>query len=440
MMKTFRKVFLLSIIVLTLVNCKNETKEYDPEDWLNPDVPSLCDAYKDYFDYVGFAVEYGIKGWSETELAFSNVQQGLAKHANTITMGNEFKPQFIMQWWGNNPTISGTFTASNGLTINTPVLNGFGSVDAILKICKDNNLKMRGHTLAWHSQTEEAFFREDYESKKPLVSAKEMDARLEWYIKTVLEHVATWEKDNNNGKHIIWAWDVFNEVTSDNSSASAAISSNYSDWLRTSGSNWWNIYKNPDFVIHAFQYANKYAPDDVKLVYNDYGGAYGAKHQSQLRLTQLILDHQNDELPTRLDAMGLQSHYSVKVSDSTIENEIKDFINQGLNVHITELDIGTCGNYNSKTDTVNASGKQFNSLAEAYKAYFKVYINNRKTASKNGIENITIWGINDENTWLNSDDQKKWLDNCTQYPLLFTKSNDTYYTKPAFYAVIEAAK
>lgn len=140
--------------------------------------------------------------------------------------------------------------------------------------------------------------------------------------------------------------------------------------------------------------------------------------------------------------MGLQSHHSVIISKSAVENEVKDFINKGINVQITELDIGTWNNYNVLKDIVGTSNKQFNSLAEAYKAYFQVYLNNRKTESANGVESITIWGLNDENTWLNvpQNGQMQWLGNCTQYPLLFTKKNNNYYPKGAFFAVIDAVE
>lgn len=435
----FKNLFVAVSLLIALTSCSNGSDDFEnpykssTDDWLDTSVPSLYETYKDYFDYVGFAVEYGIKGWNETELSFTNVQKGLSKHANSITMGNEFKPDFVMAWWDNNPTISGTFIASNGLTIDTPVLNGFDNVDAILTICKNNNLKMRGHTLAWHSQTPESFFRKDYKKTEELVSAKEMDARLEWYIKTVLEHVDNWEKKNNNGKHIIWAWDVFNEVTPDGQGL-----------LRTN-SKWYQIYNNSDFLVHAFQYANKYAPADVKLVYNDYGGVYGtnfqSKHNSQMELVEIILSHKDDTtFPTRLDAMGLQSHYSVITSKSIIQREIQDFVNKGIDVHITELDIGTFDNYNNSKDKVGTANKQYNSLAEAYKAFFQVYIENRKTDSKHGVESITIWGLNDENTWLNTPSQQQYLGNCTQYPLLFTKKNNSYYPKGAFFAVIDAAE
>ena len=141
--------------------------------------------------------------------------------------------------------------------------------------------------------------------------------------------------------------------------------------------------------------------------------------------------------------MGLQSHHSVKNSAAAVEKEITDFIAKGLDVQITELDIGTWNSYNKEKDVVGVNGKQFNSLADAYKAFFQVYIKLRKTPSKHGVESITIWGLNDEHTWLNMEYQKKWLGNCDQYPLLFTKPDDkkwTYTPKPAFYAVIDAAK
>ena len=431
MKKLILKYCLITTLIFSLFSCSNGSGAGNysgsSDDWLDDAVPSLYETYKDYFDYVGFAVEYN-------ELSQTTVQKGLAKHTNHITMGNEFKPQFIMAWGGNDPEISGTFKASNGITIQTPKLKGFDTADAILTICKNKGIKMRGHTLAWHSQTEDAFFCKGYKKSNALVSSDEMDARLEWYIKTVLEHVSKWEKDNNNGEHIIWAWDVFNEVTPDGSGL-----------LRTN-SKWYQIYKNSDFLVHAFQYANKYAPEDVKLVYNDYGGVYGtslqAKHSSQLELVNLILSHKNDDLPTRLDAMGLQSHYSVITGKSVIEKEIQDFVSKGIDVHITELDIGTFDNYDHSRDLVKTQNKQYNSLADAYKAFFKVYLQNRKTDSKHGVESITIWGLNDENTWLNApqNGQMQWLGNCAQYPLLFTKQNNNYYPKGAFFAVIDAVE
>ncbi len=40
----------------------------------------------------------------------------------------------------------------------------------VLKLASDNGLKLRGHTLVWHSQTPEWFFHKDYNVDKSLVS------------------------------------------------------------------------------------------------------------------------------------------------------------------------------------------------------------------------------------------------------------------------------
>ena len=107
----------------------------------------------------------------------------------------------------------------------------------------------------------------------------------------------------------------------------------------------------------------------------------------------------------------------------------------------------------------------------------------RKTSTRKGINCVTIWGLSDEQTWLNTQGQRKWIGNCDQYPLLFNLINsgatqtynilyndetnqanipvaekpdtkpanvigyyetfddgDSYKPKPAFYSVINAAK
>ncbi len=388
------------------------------QDWISNEVPSFKDTYKDLFEYVGFACEYGIKGWSEKELATDYVQQGMKKHSSTITMGNEFKPQFLMAWWGQNPKLEGSFTATNGLTIKTPVMNGFATMDTILDVCKKNGLMLRGHVLVWHSQTEEAFFHEDYDQSKPFASKEEMTARQEWYIKTVLEHVADWEKKNNGGKHIVWAWDVVNEAIEDGTSGS----------LRKD-SNWYKIYGNSEFIVNAFRFANKYAPKDVLLAYNDYNCHEAAKRRGILNLLDDIIEARKLKiLPARIDVMGMQSHISKDTNPKDIEAAISDFVKKGLDIHITELDVATEAKYDA------------DELANAYAAFFKTYINNRKTKKKNGITSITIWGLNDEATWLNAPYMLKWHQNTTQFPLLFEMKSGKYTPKKAFYSVIETAK
>jgi endo-1,4-beta-xylanase len=279
---------------------------------------------------------------------------------------------------------------------------------------------MRGHVLVWHSQTPVWFFRKDYKLAGSMVDKQTMNARMEWYIKTVLNHVADWEAKNNDGKHIIYAWDVVNEAASDSAAGSRFLRGSNGEQ-----SNWYAVYKDDSFIVNAFRFANKYAPADVLLSYNDYNTYSGNKTTAILKIIDDIQAAEKDAtLPTRLNVLGMQSHVSMSYpSVSSYESAVKIFLAKGLDVQVTELDIA---NGKDKYDAEKLKAK--------YKEYFTIFLNNRKGDGKNGITGVTIWGIDDATTWLNALGMYKGY---RQYPLLF---NADYTCKPAFYGVIEAAR
>ncbi len=370
------------------------------------DVTGVKEVLKDYFDYFGFCVSYN-NTFKEPLL-----QKGLPIHANCITMENEFKPDFIFAW--TKPNKLTEFRGEDGKLYEVPAdIPSFKQMDSILSDMKKLGLKMRGHVLVWHSQTPVWFFQKNYSrnGETDLVNPAEMNARMEWYIKTVLEHVADWEKKNNNGEHMILAWDVVNEAASDNSTET--------NYLRDdSSSKWFAIYKDVTFIVNAFRYANKYAPKDVELVYNDYGCSSPNKNKAICK----IIDAIQAAPDARIDAAGMQTHISINDSAANFEKAVKNFLAKGINVQITEMDVANgASNYNAMK------------LKDCYKTYFKMFIANRKQPGKKGIEGVTLWGVRDEWTWLNSMHKGH-----TQYPLLFNDKN--YYCKPAYYGVIEAAE
>ncbi len=376
----------------------------EPEVWT--EVTGVKDALKDYFDYFGFCVSYN-NTFKEPLL-----QQGLPLHASVITMENEFKPDFIFGWNKFNRLTE--FRGEDGRLYEVPAdIPTFKQMDSILADMKKLGLKLRGHTLVWHSQTPAWFFQRNYgrNGEKELVGPEEMNARMEWYIKSVLEHVAAWEKENNNGEHIVLTWDVVNEAASDN-----ATDANY---LKDTGSsNWFAIYKDATFIVNAFRYANKYAPKDVKLVYNDYGCASTMKNKAICK----IIDAIQAAPDARIDAAGMQTHIGINDSAADFEKAVKNFLAKGINVQITEMDVANgSSSYNAMR------------LKNCYKTYFKMFIENRKQPGKNGIEGVTLWGVRDEWTWLNGMHKGH-----TQYPLLFKGNN--FLCKPAYYGVIEAAQ
>ena len=374
-----------------------------PEVWT--EVTGVKDVLKDYFDYFGFCVSYN-NTFKEPLL-----QQGLPLHASVITMENEFKPDFIFGW--NKPNKLTEFRGEDGNLYEVPAdIPTFKQMDSILSDMKKLGLKLRGHTLVWHSQTPVWFFQKNFgrNGETALVSPDEMNARMEWYIKTVLQHVAEWEKKNNNGEHMILAWDVVNEAASDN-----ATDANF---LRDAGSsNWFAVYKNETFIVNAFRYANKYAPKDVKLVYNDYGCASTNKNRAICK----IIDAIQAAPDARIDAAGMQTHVGINDSAANFEKAVQNFLSKGINVQITEMDVANgSASYNAMR------------LKDFYKTWFTMFIKNRKQPGKNGIEGVTLWGVRDEWTWLNGMHKGH-----TQYPLLF--KDKEFHCKPAYYGVIEAA-
>ena len=417
------------------------------ENWLSDSTPSLKETYKDVFDSFGLACEYGNFGpdWgTPVELYYKEVQNGLKKHADSITLGNELKPQFMLCWWDNGDGAKESmtsFTASNGQTIQVPkTIQGLSRLNDILTILKNNNLKMRGHVLTWHSQTPDDFFAEGYSAKyngeliSNPVSKDVMTARHEWYIKTILEYVNKWEAKYGygTGNHIIWTWDVVNEAIADDATTT--------DYLRGStsgtkgkipdngGSRWYQIYQSDEFIVNAFRFANAYAPADVPLAYNDYNEYMDyEKGWKTTGILNLIENIRNGEAQTingklvkpRIDVMGMQSHVNPDWPGvSGYENALKRYLAAGVDVHVSEFDIAATSTGSAKS---------------AYSDYFKMLKKYGKNYSgTNKITNVTIWGLNNENSWISNGG--------TQYPLLFNKINNEYIPNDSFDAVIEAAK
>ncbi|MCR4741316.1 MAG: endo-1,4-beta-xylanase [Treponema sp.] len=383
------------------LNCDEIGKEKKVKvNWA--DERSLAEAYQPYFDYFGFATPKAV-------LQNGQVIKGLEHQASCFTMENEFKPDFMFAW--QKPSKFLDFVGEDGKTYkvpeNTPVL---GNIATILRIAKYTNLKMRGHVLVWHSQTPDWFFRENYGGNSAAFASKEeMNARLEWYIKTILEYIKNWEDENNEGKRIVVTWDVVNEAASDNASQSS--------WLRTN-SNWYKIYKNEEFIVNAFRYANKYAPKDLLLAYNDYGCSSVAKCGAICKIVDAIQAAPD----ARIDVLGMQSHIGMNTpitGPNSFETSVQKFIAKGLDVQITELDIGLDGQrYNSQR------------LKAKYKEFFKMCLANRKSDSKYGIRGVTLWGTIDETSWIYNNNGIK------NHPLLF---EGNYTCKDAFYGVLEAA-
>lgn len=337
-------------------------------------------------------------------------RMGLVKgQFNSVTMENEMKPDSLL---GDKPRIG-----EDGF----PIL-GFTVPDMMMKEIKAYNdsvgkdgrkIMVRGHVLVWHSQTPEWFFHEEYNVDKPYVDKQTMLARMENYIKQVMEH---YESDESEYKGMIYAWDVVNEAVND------------TDGGIRSDSSWFRVFYNFDFVEWAFVYANRYAPAHIKLFYNDYNDTNPKKADGICKLIEKI--KANPE--ARIDGMGMQGHYDMNFSAKEFVESAGKYAALVDEIQITELDLKASAGF----DGSNLE-EEYQKQAAVYKSLYDAV----RSLKKEGvpITAIVFWGTDDRHSWLQSTNAAGGSADGTrvQCPLLFDKD---YQTKPAFWAFVDDSK
>lgn len=328
---------------------------------------------------------------------------------NSVTMENEMKPESFL---GYRPNIG-----EDGF----PVLD-FTVPDMMMKEIKAYNdtvgvdgrkIMVRGHVLVWHSQTPEWFFHEDYNENNPYVDKQTMLARMENYIKNVMEH---YEGADSEFKGMIYAWDVVNEAVNDSDGG-----------LRTQSS-WFNVFHNSDFIEWAFVYANQYAPEHIKLFYNDYNDTNARKADGICKLIEKIKANPN----ARIDGMGMQGHYDMSFSASEFEESARKYAALVDEIQITELDLKSSMDFDG-----SSIEEEYQKQAYVYRSLFDAVVNLKKDGVP--ITAIVFWGTDDGHSWLQGANFVGGSADGTrmQCPLLFDAQ---YQPKPAFWAFVDASK
>lgn len=343
------------------------------------ELPALKEAYKNLYSI-------GVAG-TVSEITPKERQELIMGQFNSLTPGNELKADSVLDYaacisdpkYDDNPAIS------------------FDRVKPILDFAKEAGIPVRGHTLVWHSQTPRWFFAEGYSNdpNAPLVSKELMLKRMENYIKNVLEYAQT------NYPGLIYAWDVVNEAVN--------VGDGEEGGLRSKDSLWYQVI-GPEFIEKAFEYARKYADPQVKLFYNDYNTEEYAKYISIIKLVKGLKEK------GLIDGIGLQCHFTIdSPSLIDVDQSIRKFGELGLEIQITELDMGMPDN----------TEEQYIRQAKRYKRFFTM-LKSYKEENVANITNVTFWGLSDDVSWLNKPGQPS-------YPLLFDKY---LLQKPAFWAAM----
>ena len=377
------------------------------------------------------------------EIDDNTLMELVEKHFNAVTFGNELKPDALFNYQLKNSVRTKT-VQFDGQDLLVPEVNDAGDsldfsradamVDKILEWNKAHpgkEIRIRGHVLVWHSQTPEWFFHKNYDINEDYVDKETMNRRLEWYISSVFDHYFG-EAANKKYDGLFYGWDVVNEAVIGNTYRTDTVNpaENLNEIRHGNNSSWWHVYKSNEFIINAFKYANKYAPKNVELYYNDFGETDNIKSEGIIKLINDVKSAQD----TRLDAFGMQAHYSVdSFSAAQFKTVAKKYAEAAGKVQLTELDFQSSAAYKSGAASKES---EYTKMAYCHKQLFDAAKDLKKNGTK--VAGITVWGVIEPNSWLHSQsDVGGGADGSRQCPLLF---DGNYKAKPAYWAYADATK
>ncbi|MDR1642148.1 MAG: InlB B-repeat-containing protein [Clostridiales bacterium] len=303
---------------------KNTADPGEPD----PEASSLKDAYASFFPIGNIVTEdYA----NDLGGAKGRVFQA---NYNAATVENAMKPEYLYQ----------NEAASDDI------------VNAILA----KNLKLHGHTLIWHEST-------------PTALSSGGKSALTSYVTRVATHF--------KGK--VDSWDVVNEAF--NWTGEHYGGTGWRNAIDTS-SPWYKSYKSADFIYDAFV-AAKNADPDAKLYYNDYFLNISDKANAVAGMvTELNAKYKAETGSERnlIEGVGMQAHYYYSVSVDDVIASMDKFINAGVDIAISELNIAP---EDGQPVDYDVQAAKYAELMAAYKLY------------SNYIDRVTLWGFDDSRNW-----------------------------------------
>ncbi|KQV14320.1 glycoside hydrolase [Kitasatospora sp. Root187] len=257
----------------------------------------------------------------------------------------------------NNPALTavagsqfGMLTPGNEMKWDTvepsPGNFNFAPADRLVAFAQTNSMKLRGHTLVWHSQLP------SWVSNLPTSQ-----------VKAAMQNHITTEATHYKGK--LYAWDVVNEPFNEDGSFRADA------FYNAMGSG---------FVAEALRTARAADPG-AKLYLNDYNiEGLNAKSDAMYNLAKSL---KAQGVP--LDGVGFQAHFILGQVPSSLKANLQRFTALGVEVAITELD-----------DRIKlpATGANLAQQASDYASVISTCL------AVTGCVGITQWGVGDADSWI----------------------------------------
>jgi len=351
--------FLTSIVVLFCGGIPSV-----PEDMTQDSYEGLKTVYSDYFD-IGTCVG----SWYCKD---ETISQFILKNFSSVTPEWELKMEHL------HPA--------------EDVWN-FEGMDTIADFCRENGIKLRGHTLVWAQQDNWMLYDEDGN----FVDKEVFYARQYEYFKVVM----------NRYGDVIKVWDVVNEPLGYD-----LVDGEFkqSDLFTLCGE---------EYIERAFLAAREIAPD-ATLVLNECGLAKNVVKQAFLaKWLRIWLDK---GIP--IDAIGIQGHsntVSINETPDRLQTVIDIIRNSGIKeIQITEIDMSL---YFDKQDrSVEIQDWQRDYQVLKFKNLFKVLRDNADI-----ITLVTFWGPDDGHSCLTVNGE-------SDGPLMFDRN---LLPKAAYFAVCD---
>jgi endo-1,4-beta-xylanase len=339
---------------------------------IQTDIPSIFQTLSPSFP-VGAAVD-------PTDLSGPH-EQLLTTHFDSITPGNEMK-------WSSIENTLGSFN--------------FGPADAEVGVAVCHNMRIRGHNLVWATGAQTPSYAAGDGTNSPANQAT-VTANIQEHIQNEVQHFG----------NQVYAWDVVNEP----------LDPNQPDCLVHGP--FYNVL-DKSYLDVALQAARQFAPAGTKLFINDYSTADPNRLAC---LVKVVRDLRSRGIP--LDGIGHEMHNAINYpSVSAMENAINTVHRAfpDIEQQITELDVSV---YNAGDVTsnygLNIPPAVLAEQGWLYQSYFDLF---RRLSSK--ISAVTIWGMADDDTWLDSFPVSR-----TDYPLPFDM---ILQAKPAYWGIVDKTK
>lgn len=336
---------------------------------IQSNIPSIFGALSQYFP-IGAAVD-------PTDLSGAH-EQLLTKHFDSITSGNDMK-------WSSVESSYGNFN--------------FTTADQEVGVAVCNNMLIRGHNLVWATGAQTPSYAFGDRSNLPANQAAVI-ANIQEHIKNEVQHFGS----------KVGLWDVVNEPL-DPSQPDCLVHGPFYQVLGKS------------YIDVALQAARQYAPAGTELFINDYSTADANRLAC---MVQLVSDLRSRGIP--IDGVGHEFHNAINYpSVQGMVNAVNTIAENfpGIDQQVTEYDESV---YNAGDSTSNYGNNIPPSvLAEQGWLYADTFDAFKELKGK--ISRVTIWGMADDDTWLDSFPVAR-----TDYPLPFDMG---LQAKAAYWGIVD---